>query len=652
MKRMISFGAVVLSVLFIFSACDVSKLVGTVTGQGSSDDKASSSGAVSPVLESFTFKAADNAALGQDYTTLIAESGTVTAFLPPAVIVAGTPLEASYEIPAGTKITPDPRVDRPYTSGVTYTVSTLDDSTSKEYHIVPQSRDVASSAQALSFMIDSSLPENAHLPNDIIGSISDTTITLKLPQALFINNQLDLLPTITVTDGATIMPDGVQDFTNGMTFSVIGADGGATVYAVRVGVDPNTMTFLDVSDPFYVDGIPQDLSYTNLSSGTDLTLSVTADVWDVISGKAIGFNSYEIPYNATANLSAISSGAVPPYSVTVTSGDGAWSQEYTVDIDRMLPFRTDVIDGRILYKNAYKVYRQELGFNRIIIEHPGDIGTNYIRYKNGVNWNTLYYNTQWAEIFNYIAASISINASDIVSFDPTPTFTLHELPYPRTAADYPIQTYYTGMLYLAYVASENTSNTPENSRWVSPEIHGDVIAKPMNLGNVISFSHAAATFEGKDNSSPFEYEAGSHTYFGGDDATSIVSSDNYVLPDWYADFSSPDSPWPDNGQIQFYQAREFDITARWFHQYRHEYTSRNFMAMQAVEITGAPYAEFANFTPGALATTWSTGTSGTSEVLTINLQTSADNKLTGEVATFDLVAESGDRESYTVRIYE
>lgn len=86
----------------------------------------------------------------------------------------------------------------------------------------------------IEFSFDSAV--NAQLENNVPGVISEIekTITVELPQGVDIST---LVPTITISELASINPSGEQDFTMPITYEVTAEDGSTMDYVVNVSLD-------------------------------------------------------------------------------------------------------------------------------------------------------------------------------------------------------------------------------------------------------------------------------------------------------------------------------------------------------------------------------------------------------------------------------
>lgn len=543
--------------LLLLGSCDITKLLGS-----EEDDKDGAEVAAASVakIESFTFHAADNPDLDDDYTTLVADSGVITAFLPATVVASGAELEARVTLSEGAKISPNPQIARPYTSPVTFTVTSFDKSETIEYQVRPQSREAAVGAQITSFLLDSGHAENTELRSDISAEVSGTTVFVQLPYQLMQQDSLLLEPSLSISDGAIVTPTGPQDFKTDLSYTVTGADGSATIYAVDTAVDPNTMTFLDLSDPFYVDASNVRTAFTidDLITSTNArTVSVQPSVWDVIDGRKVGFFDYSGPYNGTVNFEPVVLGETPPYTITVTSANGEWSQDYTIDLDRVTPSATGLKGARMYVRTYWDRLRTRVALSARKYRYGDSVSNGWM------SWDHNNDQTYLTPIFGSGGLGTFHNAAGWVG----------------NKTD-----------WISRLSEEN---------WV-------------DISNPVLWRHAV--------DSPTDADAPS---------SYTTSHSSYLQHP--RDFGSYVTDW------------ELSKT--------YEYTMHNPSSeLISYEVTADDYAWFENVLEGPLSEGFSITDSGVNKVLTVDVVTQESPPVVGQVATFDIVAESGDRQTYSINI--
>lgn len=219
-----------LSVLCLMMACSKDDDGGTPT---LSDEKQ---------ITSFQFLSEDNITLPDDITSIINETekvisvtvpyGTdITALLPEMLISTG----ASYS-PEGVQDFAGPVI---YTvtaedgSSVTYTVSvTIEENNAK---------------QITSFQFLTA--DNATLSDDAMGVIDEEekNIIVTLPQG---TDLTALIPEIEVSTGATVSPEGSQDFTTPVIYTIIAQNGTTENYTITIEIpDVDILNILFSENP-------------------------------------------------------------------------------------------------------------------------------------------------------------------------------------------------------------------------------------------------------------------------------------------------------------------------------------------------------------------------------------------------------------------
>lgn len=568
MKRVL-FGFItmglVAAILVLFVSCDITKLLGSE--EKDDDDGVSSAQASQASIESFVFRPEDNPDLDEQYSSLIAENGEITAFLPATIVASGTPLEAKVTLSKGATISPDPRTARSYSSPVEYTVTSYDESETKSFVVKPQSRSASVSAQVLDFSFDTT-GENDELVSPINAEISGTTIFLELPYQLMQQDSLVLEPSVTVSDGATFTPTGPIDFKSTSVFTVTGADGSGTVYSINTTIDPDTLTFLDLENPFYVDASNVRTAFTadsiNFASGQQV-VTVQPSVWDVIDGQKVGFFDRNAPYNGSVNVDPLVLGEVPPYTVTVTSANGEWSEDHEITLDRITPSATGIKSSRVRVADVVRRYR------RVTSRAQGVDGWVAYQTRSSPWW-----------VLDSDREARATGAAD---------------------------SYF-------YTSSAWISDSTKLLRW-------------EDVGTVASHSALSSSSIPDD----------------GFNDVRTFSVENWKSRRVY----NPDATTPADMWIDVWEYRGVS-TARVGISGSIEYTPRGWLQLHEWELVLDDYAWPESILEGPLSEGVVVDDSGANKVLTFSLPTSSSVRHVGEVATFDVVAESGDRQTYTINI--
>jgi len=285
------------------------------------DDGGSSSGnSDAKEITSFAFTASDNEALEADIQGTINEDTNSIAVTVPYG-TNSTALSPVVEVSQGA--TYDPEGAQDFTEPVTYTI-TAQNGTTVTYEVTvtvaPNSEN-----EIVNFLF--SKEDNEHLSQDIYASINEeeNTITAVVQ---FGTDITSLTPTLEVSPEATVEPEGVQDFTEPVTYTVTAQDGTSAEYTVTVLVAEND----DV----------QILSFQFLANAND---ALVQNVSTVINTDDHTITA-TVPYgtNITALVPAIttSTGAshtpegaqdfTEPVTYTVTAADEETSQAYTVTV--------------------------------------------------------------------------------------------------------------------------------------------------------------------------------------------------------------------------------------------------------------------------------------------------------------------------------
>ena len=190
---------------------------------------------------SFAFLAENNAALEEDTTAIIDEEAkTVTAY-----VAYGTDItELIPTLEVSPQATYSPEGARDFSSEVVYTITAGDENTQVDY-TVNVSEASNSDAKILSFTF---LAENnAALEEDVTAVIDEEakTVTAEVPYGTDITT---LLPSVDVSPDASFSPEGTQDFSSGVVYTVTAQDNSTTDYTVTVhiGMEPQRAALIAI----------------------------------------------------------------------------------------------------------------------------------------------------------------------------------------------------------------------------------------------------------------------------------------------------------------------------------------------------------------------------------------------------------------------
>ncbi|MDB4293661.1 DUF5018 domain-containing protein, partial [Maribacter sp.] len=175
-------------------------------------------------LSSFVLEIDDNAFLTEPITATVNEdTKTIRALVP-----SGTDISAIVPtVQVSDKATIDPRGAQDFNTAVTYTVTAEDGSKSSYNATIVIAPETANAILSFQFL----LSENPFEVN-IIAEIDEETklITFNIPDGADIGA---LLPTIQTSNGASISPQGAQNFEETVTYTVTAQDGSTTTYQVK-----------------------------------------------------------------------------------------------------------------------------------------------------------------------------------------------------------------------------------------------------------------------------------------------------------------------------------------------------------------------------------------------------------------------------------
>lgn len=207
---------------------------------GCGDDDSPAPQNVKKQILRFQLLASENPSLSTDVEASINEdSKTISASLPAdADLSALTP---AIEVSDGATVSPDGMQD--FTSPVNYTVTAADGS---EVTYRVSLKALASSDKAiLSFQF--LLSENP-IEVNAIGEINheDHSILVVLPGNTL---QTALVPSIKVSPGASVNPEGAQNFAETVNYTVTAADGTSVVYKVTTATEMDALKAIYYANP-------------------------------------------------------------------------------------------------------------------------------------------------------------------------------------------------------------------------------------------------------------------------------------------------------------------------------------------------------------------------------------------------------------------
>jgi len=166
-----------------------------------------------------------------------------------------TALTPSLEIPENASV--DPIGAQDFSLPVTYTV-TAEDGTIASYRVsLTVSQSSERSLISFAFLkIDNGIDEN------IVGEVdNDTKEVFVVTKA---NTDLSaLLPKLQISEGASYSPQGVQDFTEPVTYYIIAADGTQSNITVTVKTERDLLIAIDEANPN--NNLDWDLTFNDLS---------------------------------------------------------------------------------------------------------------------------------------------------------------------------------------------------------------------------------------------------------------------------------------------------------------------------------------------------------------------------------------------------
>jgi hypothetical protein len=338
----LALAALLATTAILVASCDMSGVIGVQNNSGSSNTNSSSA---DPSIEKFTFEAAKNAPLENTITGEIT-GNTIQVRLPKQVYNADPPLVPTIKTPDGASVSPTG--PQHFADPVTYTVKA--GGSSKTYTVRSEST-VGVIMETFTFEAE----KNDALSSDREAVISGTTVSVTLPYSV-INDKTALRPTITTPEGVSIepKPSKAQSFDVDRTYT-LSKGGVSTDYTVKTSADPNTLTMLELGDPWYwKNGKKVSITTATIKhDGAQRILQVPYGEYIQIEGRKIGFNTVDTPQGADGETSILFSGATPVYTVPVTSKDGSRTTDYQIALDYKNTNATGILSA---VANVRKVY--------------------------------------------------------------------------------------------------------------------------------------------------------------------------------------------------------------------------------------------------------------------------------------------------------
>jgi len=279
-------------------------------------------------LSSFTFTATNNTVLAVDVDATISGT-TVTATVPHGTDVAAlvpTFTTTGASVAVGATVQTSGVSANNFASPVAYTVTAADGS-EKTYTVTVR---IAPDISSFVFSTFDNPQLSAYSP----GTISGTSIALVVPY----QTNVTALKARYTTSGATVVVGGIgqtsgdtpNNFTNTVTYTVIGADGATQDYLVTVTIaknsarDINSFVFTKAKNPSLATDLAGTIDGTSIAvpfkSGTNLTSLVATFT---TSGVSVVVGSTPQTSGTTANN--FTSGV----TYTVTADDGS-TKNYTI----------------------------------------------------------------------------------------------------------------------------------------------------------------------------------------------------------------------------------------------------------------------------------------------------------------------------------
>lgn len=283
--------------------------------------------------------------------------------LPSELVHNSIALEPEITLSPGASITPSG--PRNFSDGETYVVVSSDGGLNRSYQVsVAVDKDTAtfdSAAGVTDFVFEQSI-NSQRLRRDFPGVVSGTTIYVGVPSEI-IDRDLQLIPTITTSPGASVSPSSVPvRVTQEPQFTVTSGDGGESVtYTIKASIDPLAMTRLGFSNFFYRHNFmaqyPDEADLRR--DDNQFIVDLPPEIYEDHRFNRVGFDDAVLPYNASlVSEPFVFPGETAPYDVEVVGGDGITSQRYQVALNRLIGTRTDITSVTATARPRYSRQRR------------------------------------------------------------------------------------------------------------------------------------------------------------------------------------------------------------------------------------------------------------------------------------------------------
>jgi hypothetical protein len=412
MKRILVATLVCIAVL---SSCDLSSVFGKKTSDSSSS--------VVP-LQSFSVTAAANSGVvTTDYVAVIS-APNIYLELPENVITDNllvTPtsvLGDGYSIsPTGSCHLTDSEIIVLTNSSGVVTNYTL------HLSIDPNTVSGGSSSSILLGLSVTKALNSTYCTQDYTATISGKNVYISLPYTI-VANSLTVTPTITVASGYTCAQTGTFVLADGTVLVVSNSSTGAVSnFTVHVSVDANTIAFIKLSKPFYWDtsGVMHSMSDSNTVLTLDVptntyTLTLQTDTFGLygptvcsapttgILHRPIGFNTITSSSGATLSTASAQSGAVMPYTFSLTPKGSNTVTTYTICSARTNSSSTAVTNVSYTMVPVYSMNNTytDNGGTQTAITNLGDYltsincNTSGKSFSTGQSYRNIYFSTSGA----------------------------------------------------------------------------------------------------------------------------------------------------------------------------------------------------------------------------------------------------------------
>lgn len=247
-------------------------------------------------ITSFQFSARDNTVLAADIAGVINETGkTITVVVPSGTTVTGlTP-----EIGVSTGATVSPEGTQNFTNSVIYTV-TAENGTESNYEVnVEITASEANEITSFAFLAT----DNVVLTADVLGIIDETakTIMVVVPTGTVVTG---LTSETGISPNATISPEGAQNFTNSVTYTVTAENGTSIDYEISIStqgeVEREALTAIYEANPGNTLG--WDLADPDVNNWDGVTTNADGNVVELDIGNTINLPNIPAEIGNLINL--------------------------------------------------------------------------------------------------------------------------------------------------------------------------------------------------------------------------------------------------------------------------------------------------------------------------------------------------------------